>query len=50
MLQSIYKRRDWLLFAMGLALTATIFAAGAPYSVEGGIQPEGFVSIPRALW
>lgn len=49
-LQSIYQRRYELTFAMGLALTAIILAAGALYSVEGDIQPEVFGSIPRALW
>lgn len=47
---AIAARKFELLFTMGLAGAVLIFGATALHFLEGGLQPEKFGSIPRAMW
>ena len=44
------RRASELGLAFGLALMLVIVSSTMLYIVEGGIQPEAFGSIPRAMW
>lgn len=47
---AVASRRYELMLALSLALILLILGASALYWVEGGVQPDKFGSIPRALW
>ncbi|MCB1761220.1 MAG: ion transporter [Gammaproteobacteria bacterium] len=44
------RRRYELLMSLVIASLVFLIAATGMYAIEGGIQPEAFGSIPRALW
>ena len=44
------SRRDELILSLVAGLSLIVVAATALYLAEGGVQPEKFGSIPRALW
>ncbi|MEC7118327.1 MAG: ion transporter [Pseudomonadota bacterium] len=48
--QAISKRRFELLLSAGIALLLLTVSSSALYLIEGGVQPEAFGSIPRAMW
>ncbi len=48
--EAFADRRYELLVGTCSAGLLLLFAATALYAVEGGVQPEAFGSIPRALW
>lgn len=47
---AFHQRRHDLVVAGSIAFGLTFFSATALYLVEGGLQPEAFGSIPRAMW
>jgi len=47
---AVASRRYELMLALSLALILLIMGASALYWADGGVQPEKFGSIPRALW
>jgi len=47
---AIVSRREDLLVSLVLALSMMLATAVGLYLVEGGVQPDAFGSIPRALW
>lgn len=49
-LNAVASRRDELLISLALGCCLMILAATALYFAEGGVQPDKFGSIPRALW
>jgi voltage-gated potassium channel len=46
----VYDRRFELGFTALVAMTVVLISATVLYVVEGGLQPETFGSIPRAMW
>lgn len=48
--QAVTKRRFELLLSAGIALLLLTVSSSALYLIEGGVQPEAFGSIPRAMW
>lgn len=48
--QSVAKRRFELLLSAGIALLLLTVSSSALYLIEGGVQPDAFGSIPRAMW
>jgi voltage-gated potassium channel len=48
--RAVHSRRYELALTMGLAMALMVFGAAGLYWAEGGIEPEKFGSIPRALW
>jgi len=46
----IWSRRHELWAAISIGLIVLMVASSLLYVVEGGVQPEKFGSIPRALW
>jgi voltage-gated potassium channel len=50
MARAIRSRASHLAASLSLALVFMLVSATIMYWVEGGIQPERFGSIPRALW
>lgn len=47
---AVHSRRYELWLTMGLAFAMILLGATALYWIEGGLQPDKFGSIPRALW
>lgn len=47
---TVYERRFELYVTVSLASVLLLFGATILYLLEGGIQPDKFGSIPRALW
>lgn len=50
MAMAIRERSYDLLVCLGFAFIFLLAGASALYWIEGGLQPEAFGSIPRALW
>jgi voltage-gated potassium channel len=48
--QAIFDRRFELIVTAAIASGVLLVSATAIYLVEGGVQPQAFGSIPRALW
>lgn len=48
--QAIYLRRFELIISFGIGVFALILSSSILYIVEGGVQPDYFGSIPRAMW
>jgi voltage-gated potassium channel len=48
--EAVMSRRDELILSLVAGLSLIVVAATALYLAEGGVQPEKFGSIPRALW
>lgn len=48
--QAIFCRRFELLISFAIGLSALIISSSILYLVESKAQPEGFGSIPRAMW
>ena len=48
--QALTERRHELFLTAGLAATTLLVAATLLHLVEGGVQPDAFGSIPRAMW
>lgn len=47
---AIYSRRFELIISFAIGVFALILSSSVLYIVEGGVQPEYFGSIPRAMW
>lgn len=47
---AVHSRRFELLLTLGLAIVLMLISSTLLYWAEGGIQPDKFGSIPRALW
>ena len=47
---AVRERREELLLSLMLAIPILVFSAATMYLLEGESNPEGFGSIPRALW
>jgi voltage-gated potassium channel len=47
---AVRERREELLLSLMLAVPILVFSAATMYLLEGESNPEGFGSIPRALW
>lgn len=48
--QAIYLRRFELIISFSIGIFALILSSSLLYIIEGGVQPEFFGSIPRAMW
>ena len=48
--EAIRSRREELLLSLGVAALVLVISSALLYLVEGGVQPENFGSIPRAMW
>lgn len=48
--QAVRARQFELYVSFGLALLVLLFSSMMLYLLEGGLQPEAFGSIPRAMW
>lgn len=47
---AVYLRRFELMVSFAIGIIALIWSSSILYIVEGGIQPDTFGSIPRAMW
>src|SRR3954454_12769139 len=47
---AVRERREELILSLMLAIPILVFSAATMYLLEGESNPEGFGSIPRALW
>ncbi|HAU0282331.1 TPA: two pore domain potassium channel family protein [Legionella pneumophila] len=47
---AIYSRRFELIISFAIGVFALILSSSILYIVEGGVQPDYFGSIPRAMW
>ncbi|RUQ93696.1 ion transporter [Legionella septentrionalis] len=47
---AVYLRRFELIISFAIGLFALVLSSSILYIIEGGIQPEHFGSIPRAMW
>lgn len=50
LLEAVRTRSYELCFTVAIALVLIVFGATAMWVAEGGLQPEKFGSIPRAMW
>lgn len=48
--QAVRARQFELYISFGLALLVLLFSSMMLYLLEGGVQPDAFGSIPRAMW
>ncbi len=48
--QAVRLRQFELYVSFGLALLVLLFSSIMLYLLEGGVQPEAFGSVPRAMW
>jgi voltage-gated potassium channel len=48
--EAIGSRRHELLLSLGVAALVLVISSALLYLVEGGVQPDNFGSIPRAMW
>lgn len=48
--RALSRRASELVLAFGLAMMLVVISSTMLYLIEGGIQPEAFGSIPRAMW